>query len=529
MNSKNDISSIQKNILLNLIKKNSNTAYAKDFNFNKIKTIEDFQKYVPINEYESFKPYINRIMSGETQVLTQQSIHFLVPSSGTSSSTKYIPYTKDLQNDFSKALYTWLYDLYLNFPSIKKGKSLWIISPKTQIQNPDSSVPIGFPADSSYFGKMGKIFINSVMLLPEDFNQIQSRTNYYYLLALFMLKEEKLRMISVWNPSILPIVLDTIIQHKESLINAISGMEYALPKDLGASKRIFLKHLKPSLKRADSLKKLLKDSKENTDWSLVWPNLMLVSAWADAWAKLPFLKIEKLFAKAYCQPKGLLMTEGVVTIPIYNKNKKASENILMHHTHFFEFKNLENDKTFLINKLETATSYELIITNTSGLYRYNTHDIVKFIGIRNKKVILKFEGKNDIISDITGEKLHINLVEKTLKKLIKIDIFYFLSPIIEKEKVQYILFIEKSNKLNIKEEKILLSLDQSLQENYYYKNARDLGQIKLPKILWMDKSMINLYHRLVFKHKNLNTIKTLILKTDPEWTALFVNQLKEYE
>ena len=51
------------------IKAASSTVFGKDHNFEKIKTYDDFKKYVPIRDYEELKPYIEKILNGESDVL----------------------------------------------------------------------------------------------------------------------------------------------------------------------------------------------------------------------------------------------------------------------------------------------------------------------------------------------------------------------------------------------------------------------------------------------------------------------------
>ena len=77
------------------IKAASSTVFGKDHNFEKIKTYDDFKKYVPIRDYEELKPYIEKILNGESDVLWPGKPAYFAKTSGTTSGTKYIPITKD--------------------------------------------------------------------------------------------------------------------------------------------------------------------------------------------------------------------------------------------------------------------------------------------------------------------------------------------------------------------------------------------------------------------------------------------------
>lgn len=78
-----------------VIKKAGNTTFAKDHFFNEIKTVADFQRLVPIRDYEDFIPYIDKIKKGESDVLWSGKPLYLAKTSGTTSGVKYIPISKE--------------------------------------------------------------------------------------------------------------------------------------------------------------------------------------------------------------------------------------------------------------------------------------------------------------------------------------------------------------------------------------------------------------------------------------------------
>lgn len=64
-----DSISYQKDFLLKLIENNKNTLYGKTYHFDKITSIQDFQKYVPITQYSDYKTYIDQSMQGQSDIL----------------------------------------------------------------------------------------------------------------------------------------------------------------------------------------------------------------------------------------------------------------------------------------------------------------------------------------------------------------------------------------------------------------------------------------------------------------------------
>lgn len=91
---KNPIKTQQK-VFQNLISEAKNTAFGADHHFAQIKTYEDFKRNVPIRDYEELKPYIERVIEGEKNVLWKGKPLYFAKTSGTTSGSKFIPITSE--------------------------------------------------------------------------------------------------------------------------------------------------------------------------------------------------------------------------------------------------------------------------------------------------------------------------------------------------------------------------------------------------------------------------------------------------
>ncbi len=85
----------QHKVLKQLIGKAKHTAFGKDHNFDQIQSHKDFIKQVPIADYEGLRPYLDRVVEGETDVLWPGKPLYFAKTSGTTSGMKYIPLTKE--------------------------------------------------------------------------------------------------------------------------------------------------------------------------------------------------------------------------------------------------------------------------------------------------------------------------------------------------------------------------------------------------------------------------------------------------
>src|SRR5262249_33770857 len=93
----------------------------------------------------------------------------------------------------------------------------------------------------------------------------------------------------------------------------------------------------------------------------LWPRLRVVSCWGDAHGELALTEIQSRLPGIFVQPKGLLATEAVVTIPF------AGAWPLALRSHFFEFID-ERGRTRLADELEDSGEYEVVVTTSGGLW-----------------------------------------------------------------------------------------------------------------------------------------------------------------
>lgn len=85
----------QQKVFENLIHLAKNTQFGKDHKFDEIKSFQDFAKQVPIRDYEELKPYVDKVVKGEADVLWKGKPLYFAKTSGTTSGAKYIPLTKE--------------------------------------------------------------------------------------------------------------------------------------------------------------------------------------------------------------------------------------------------------------------------------------------------------------------------------------------------------------------------------------------------------------------------------------------------
>ncbi len=116
-----DATGAQEQVFQKLIKKGRRTAFGRDHGFDKIENQEAFKEQVPIRDYEALRPYMDRVIKNEQDVLWPGRPKYFAKTSGTTSGVKYIPLTHDsIPNHFGTARNA----LFNHFA--KTGKGEWL-------------------------------------------------------------------------------------------------------------------------------------------------------------------------------------------------------------------------------------------------------------------------------------------------------------------------------------------------------------------------------------------------------------------
>ncbi|MEY4728728.1 MAG: hypothetical protein RLZZ390_1252, partial [Bacteroidota bacterium] len=88
--------SAQREVLQDLVTAGQYTEFGRKYDFSKLFNTKTFKQAVPIHEYEDLKPYVERIMAGEQNILWNTPINWFAKSSGTTSDkSKFIPVSNE--------------------------------------------------------------------------------------------------------------------------------------------------------------------------------------------------------------------------------------------------------------------------------------------------------------------------------------------------------------------------------------------------------------------------------------------------
>ncbi len=357
----------QQKVFNDLILQAQNTQFGKDHDFNKIKSFSDFVKNVPIRDYEELKPYVDRTVEGEENILWKGKPLYFAKTSGTTSGAKYIPLTKESMPFHIEAARNAIlhYIHETGNASLVDGKMIFL-----------QGSPILEEKHGIKFGRLSGIVAHFVPNYLQKNRMPSWQTN----------------CIEDWETKIDAIVGETI----EEDMRVISGIP--------AWVQMYFEKL---------------HQKGNKPIGELFKNFNLFIYGGVNYE--PYRsKMENLIGRKVDSIELFPASEGFFA---YQDSQKAKGMLLLLKAGiFYEFVKAEeifNDqpKRYTIGEVELGVNYALIISSNAGLWAYNIGDTVQFTSLQPYRIIVSGRIKHFISA--FGEHVIGKEVEATLQKALE--------------------------------------------------------------------------------------------------------------
>ena len=359
---------IQNEILLSLLNNAEKTEWGIKHKYSKINSVEDFQKAVPLQDYNDIKPFVDRLRQGEKDLLWPGEVKWFAKSSGTTSDkSKFIPVTKESLEDCHLRGPKDVFAQYIkNHPdtNMLKGKMLTL----------GGSHRVNNFSNNSYYGDLSAIMIENVPFWS-DF--IRTPTTEIALIEEF---EEKISKI-----------IETALDQNVTSFAGVPSWYLVLFK-----------------------KVLEKTGKSNI--LEVWPNMEV------------FAHGGVNFEPYREQYKKLIPSEQMHYVETYNAsegffgiqdNPHLNDMLLMlDYGIYYEFIPMsewgaENPRVLTLEEVELNENYALVISTNAGLWRYIIGDTIKFTCKFPFKI--KVTGRTKHFINAFGEELIIDNAERAMQ------------------------------------------------------------------------------------------------------------------
>jgi hypothetical protein len=342
----------------------ADTEWGKKYGYNSIKTPEEFQRRVPISDYEAFKPYIERLQAGEQNLLWPTKIKWFAKSSGTTADkSKYIPVSQEAIEECHFKGGKDMLSIYCNnYPDTRlfSGKVLGM----TGTHNMDEG------NGGSYSGDVSAILLENIP----------------FWVSLMRTPGRSVALMDEWESKIDSLAHTTM---NEDVTNITGVPSWTL---------LLLKRI------------LEITGKKNM--AEVWPNLELFihggvnfEPYRDQFMKIVPKNMHYL--EAYNASEGFF--------GIQDRTNSFELLLMLDYGIYYEFITLdelenENPKVLQLHEVKTDEIYALLISTNAGLWRYLIGDTIKFTSLAPYRILITGRTKNFI--NAVGEELMIDNAEK---------------------------------------------------------------------------------------------------------------------
>ncbi len=356
----------QREVLQGLVSSAQYTVFGKKYHFNKLYSVKQFKQQVPIHEYPDLKPYIQRMMDGEDNVLWNTPVKWFAKSSGTTSDkSKYIPVSDEsLQDNHFQASKDVLTSYYKNFPSsdLLTGKSL-VIGGSHQVNKISEDIHSGD--------------LSAVLMQNSPFWGQWIRT-----------PELSIALMDEWEEKIEMLAMKTANENVTSIAGVPTWTLILL-------KRIL------EIKQKETIKE-------------VWPNLELYIN-----GGVSFVPYRDQFEKIIGAPINYLEIYNASEGFIAGQEKPDDDGMTLFTEHgiFYEFMPVEeygkpSPITVGLNAVSLHKNYALIISTNGGLWRYLIGDTVQFTSINPYRI--KVSGRLKHYMNAFGEEVIVDNSDRAI-------------------------------------------------------------------------------------------------------------------
>lgn len=485
-----DPKAVQSKLLLEqIIAPNVDCDFGRKHGFDKVASVEDYQRAVPIGSYDAFSSMIDRVVQdGEQGVLTRASVKRFFLTSGSTAKAKYIPVTSWFVRQKSRAFGIYWSAVFDQHPAAKAGRMVTNFSDSGEAVPSPSGIPCS--SESAYWAGVTRATqLAKRPLIPKSVAQIGDSDARYYAIARILL-EESFSVIMTLNPSTILLLFQKVEQYAERLVEDVRRGGLASNMAVGDAVRSYIEdNYRGNAARADVLEALRKQGQLRAH--AIWPELALGICWRSPMLQPYIDLLAPHFGDIPQRDYIMMASEGVMAIPMQDGRSGGPVAVGIHFYEFVPEDQIDrpDPQVLLPHQLEVGRHYVMILTNGAGLYRYNIGDVVRVTGFMGATPTIEFLHRAGATCSLTGEKLTEDQVTAALS-----DTAQSLDLAVESFTVcpakegfpHYVALVEFSREPSRRAlERFAMRFDEALEErNVEYGSKRSSQRLAAPE-LWV--------------------------------------------
>ena len=488
---------VQRQVLLEKLNRHRDSDFGRVHGFAEIRSVADFRRHVPITDYEYYGTYIERLKRGELESLYGPDTRLLMfaLTSGTTAETKYIPVTQQFFDEYRAGWNLWGLKVYRDHLDLVRKKTIKLASDWQQ-----SFTPGGTPCGniSGLVEETAPWAARTRFLLPKPIIKIAHARSKHYTALRLALASTQVGMIGTANPSTLVEFARLADAERAALVRDIHDGTLSAEVQMPAAVRELL--LPWTGRRNPRRARQLEAIVERTGhlWpQAAWPNLSLLAVWLGGSVGIYLPQVRQYYGDVAVRDHGLSASEAHMTVPIADG---TSAGVLEYPHHFFEFipvaeRESRQPTVLEAHELERDRDYFILLTTSSGFYRYDIQDVVRCVDYCGAAPVLVFQNKGKHFSSVTGEKLNeaqvVAAVTEATREMGIVLEHFTVAPVMG-ERPGYVLLVEPGPHAG-REDELARRIDQCLAAaNWEYANRLESNRLvplvvrEVPPGTWRD-------------------------------------------
>lgn len=400
----------QEAMLQALLRRHQATAFGRAHGFASLRNPAEFAAQVPLMHPQDLRPWVERLMNGERQILTDEDPLFYGVSTGTSGTHKHVPITATYRDEFQRTVNIAFWHLYRRFPEAFTSRFLYFVGPRRLATAPDGR-DIGSMSGYNYTELPP--LVRSLYAWPYEVFEVEDLPSRAYL-ALHQAIAGDVSLITGIFP--LPIVM--LLRDLETQAEALArdferGRLDGAPGLSPAERDFFARHLRPRPDLARRLRRAMALPVEEKV-AEVLPKLRLTYCWTTSTAGLYLGELRRrLGSQVRVRDAIYAATEAWCNVCLGDEEPGGPLAITSVYFEFIEATAYEagSTATQTLGELEDGRRYYLVVTNSAGMYRYVLGDVVETCGRYQDTPRIRFVRKAGATSNLCGELLdevHVN-------------------------------------------------------------------------------------------------------------------------
>jgi len=404
---------VQDRLLRELVSHRAETAFGRDHDFCRVRSYEDFKAAVPVGSYETHRPYVQRVLEGETTALfpAGEPVLMFSRTSGATGEPKHIPVTPRFLSAMRRG-----WNIF-GLLALRDHLEAWL-RPILQISSPirEQSSPTGLPCGSisGLLAATQKRIVRRMYVVPGEVSTISDPLARYYT-TLRCGVERDVSFITTANPSSTIKLIETGQAHAERLIRDVADGTLTPPGEVPPALRARLR-----FKRNAALAGRMEEGIRRDSHLLprhFW-NVAFLANWTGGTLKLYLRRLGELFGGVPVRDIGLLASEGRFSLPVSDETAAGVAEI---NSNFLEFipageRRREGPRTLRADEAEVGQEYFLVLSNWAGLWRYDIDDRVRVVDRMGQSPVFEFLSRGTHTANITGEKITEHQVVEAMRR-----------------------------------------------------------------------------------------------------------------